>query len=332
MKSFDYLIIGSNSFSGSSFVNFLLKKNKKVLGVSRSKEPNKVFLSYKNNEKIKNFKFIKIDINIYKGRKKLFRLLKSIKIKYVVNFAAQGMVAESWVNPKDRYTTNVISQIEIIEFLKNYKHIKKYIHFTTPEVYGSTKEWKKETIQFNPSTPYAISRACTDQHLIAINNNFKFPCILTRAANVYGEHQQLYRIIPRSILFPLLNRKITIDGKGNSYRSFIHINDVCDALHFLINKGKIGQTYHISTNKLISIKALVTQIIRKLKLEPKKYIQFSKDRQAKDTFYKLNSNKLRKLGWKDKTSLKQGIEKNILWIKKNISLIKKENFYYSHKK
>ena len=332
MKSFDYLIIGSNSFSGSSFVNFLLKKNKKVLGVSRSKEPNKVFLSYKNNEKIKNFKFIKIDINIYKGRKKLFRLLKSIKIKYVVNFAAQGMVAESWVNPKDWYTTNVISQIEIIEFLKNYKHIKKYIHFTTPEVYGSTKEWKKETIQFNPSTPYAISRACTDQHLIAINNNFKFPCILTRAANVYGEHQQLYRIIPRSILFPLLNRKITIDGKGNSYRSFIHINDVCDALHFLINKGKIGQTYHISTNKLISIKALVTQIIRKLKLEPKKYIQFSKDRQAKDKFYKLNSNKLRKLGWKDKTSLKQGIEKNILWIKKNISLIKKENFYYSHKK
>lgn len=330
MKNFDYLILGSNSFSGSSFVNFLLSKNKKVLGLSRSKELDKLFLSYKFNKKIKNFRFVKIDIN--KEKKKFLKILKGIKIKYVINFVAQGMVAESWLNPRDWYMTNVVSQIDIIELIRKHSNIKKYIHFTTPEVYGSTAIWRKETNIFKPSTPYAISRATTDQHLIAINKNFKFPCILTRAANVYGEHQQLYRIIPRSILFPLLKKKISIHGKGQSFRSFIHIDDVCNALYLIINKGKNGETYHISTKKLVSIKYLVFQIIKMLNLDPKSYIKHSKDRQGKDKFYKLDSKKLRKLGWKDDVNLSKGIDKSIKWIKENIKVIKKQNLNYVHKK
>ena len=102
---------------------------------------------------------------------------------------------------------------------------------------------------------------------------------------MYGEHQQLYRIIPRSILFPLLKKKkIFIHGKGQSFRSFIHIDDVCNALYLIINKGKNGETYHISTNKLVSIKSLVFQIIKMLNLDPKSYIKYSKDRQEKINF------------------------------------------------
>lgn len=330
MKRYDYLILGSNSFSGSSFINYLLNKNKSVLGISRSKEIDKVFLSYTSNKNIKKYKFIKLDIN--KNSELFLEILKKYKFKYVINFIAQGMVAESWLNPLHWYKTNVISQINIIEMIRRHSKIEKYIHFSTPEVYGSTSNWKYETNIFLPSTPYAISRSSTDLHLKAINKNFNFPCIITRASNVYGKHQQLYRIIPRSIIFTLLNKKIIIDGNGNTTRSFIHIQDVCDALYLIINKGEAGLTYHISTNHLISIKELVKKIISKLSFNPNKFIKFSKERIGKDKYYKLSSSKLRKLGWKDKVKLKDGIDETIEWVVKNKNLLKYKNLYYQHKK
>lgn len=330
MKRYDYLILGSNSFSGSSFVNYLLDKNKTVMGLSRSKELNKIFLSYSSNKKKKNFKFVKLDIN--KNPNYFLKIIKKYNFKYIVNFIAQGMVAESWSNPSHWYKTNVTSQIEIIEMIRKHSDLKKYIHFSTPEVYGSTSNWKKETNNFLPSTPYAISRSATDLHLIAINKNFNFPCIITRAANVYGKHQQLYRVIPRSAIFPLLNKKITVDGNGNSSRSFIHIHDVCEALNLIINKGSVGSTYHISTNNLISIRQLINKVIIKLSLKPHQFMKFSKERIGKDKYYKLSSKKLRALGWRDKIKLKEGIDETVEWVIKNKKIFKSKDLYYKHKK
>jgi dTDP-glucose 4,6-dehydratase len=329
-KKFDFLILGSNSFSGSNFVNYLLGKNKKVLGISRSEEINDLFLSYKNNNNINNFTFAKFDIN--SESESFFNFLKTIEFKFVINFVAQGMVAESWLYPEDWYKTNVLSQIRFIEFLRKNKKVKKYIHFSTPEVYGSLKGWVKENTNFKPSTPYAISRSCTDMHLLAICKNFKFPLIITRAANVFGEHQQLYRIIIRSIIFSLTKRKIYLDGGGSSKRSFIHINDVNEALSKIILKGKIGSTYHISTKTIISIKSLVTKIYQLSKLKPERYIIKKKDRVGKDMYYKLDSKKLRDLGWEDKISLHEGLTRTYIWIEKNLNKIKKLNLYYKHKK
>ena len=102
------------------------------------------------------------------------------------------MVAQSWENPIHWYNTNLISTVEMVENLK-IKNLNKYIHFTTPEVYGSTNKWIKEHSVFLPNTPYAISRASMDLHLLALNKNFNFPVIFTRAANVYGPRQKLYR-------------------------------------------------------------------------------------------------------------------------------------------
>ena len=112
---------------------------------------------------IKRESNFKIDIN--KNLSKVEKLIKFYKPKYFINFSAQGMVDQSWKWPSDWYQTNVISQIKLIEILKKYKFLKKYIHFTTPEVYGSTNKKIKESFNFNPSTPYAVSRASTDMHL-----------------------------------------------------------------------------------------------------------------------------------------------------------------------
>ena len=110
-----FLIIGSNSFSGSNFVNHLLSHGHKVIGVSRSAEPNKIFLPYSDNINKENFKFHKININ--KDLKKFQQILIKERPGYIVNYAAQGMVAESWLNPLDWYQTNVISQVKIFEIL-----------------------------------------------------------------------------------------------------------------------------------------------------------------------------------------------------------------------
>ena len=191
------------------------------------------------------------------------------------------MVEQSWSNPEDWYLTNVIGQLKLINFLISVNSVKKYIHFTTPEVYGNTKKIIKENFNFSPSTPYANSRASFDFHLKMLNEKYDFPVIFTRAANVYGECQDLYRIIPKTIMKIKKNSKIELHGGGNSLRSFIHIDDVSIALMQIINKGKKGETYHISTNAYIKISKLVQIILKNLNVDYKNYIKNTPDRVGK---------------------------------------------------
>ena len=110
------------------------------------------------------------------------------------------MVAESWKSPEDWYQTNIVSQVKLYNSLIKLKFIKKMIHVTTPEVFGSNNKKIGENANFNPNTPYAISRATLDIHLKKYQENFRLPIIFTRTANVYGPCQQLYRIIPKTTM------------------------------------------------------------------------------------------------------------------------------------
>ena len=143
-----FLVIGSNSFSGSNFVNYLINSNYKVIGVSRSKERHANFLPYlwgiKNTNSFKD-KFIFEQIDLNKDLDKLISLIDKFKPKYIVNFAAQGMVAESWLNPTHWYNTNILSQVAFHDELRKRDFLEKFVQVSTPEVYGSTDEgWIKE--------------------------------------------------------------------------------------------------------------------------------------------------------------------------------------------
>ena len=326
-------IIGSNSFSGSNFINYLLDKNFFIVGISRSKENKNIFLKYKKNKNKKNFIFYKADIN------KNFNLIKKLLNKYkpsiIINFSSQGMVNESWNSPLDWYITNFLSTVKIVNFLLKKEYLKKFINFTTPEVYGDNKKRLSEETSFNPSTPYALSRASADTHMKLMNRYKKFPIIFTRAANVYGPHQQLYRIIPKAIMMLIKKKRIPIDGDGLTFRSFIHINDVNNALYKILQHGKIGETYHISTSGYISIIDLVKKIIKIFKKTKKfnKYVFYKKDRIGKDEFYKLSSKKIIKnLGWKPTITIDDGIKDVAEWIQKNYKSLIKSKLTYLHKK
>ena len=329
MKKF--LVLGSNSFSGSNFINLLLKKNCKVVGISRSNQYNSVYLSYRSSANIKSFKFYKLNINT--NLIKLLSIVKKFKPNYIVNYIAQGMVSESWLNPEDWYETNIVAQVKIYKELSNFKFIKKFIHVTTPEVYGNIKNKTKENFSFNPSTPYAVSRATLDMHLKKYYEKFKLPIIFTRTANVYGPSQQLYRIVPNALLSARLKKRLDLHGSGLSKRSFIYIEDVSSATYLVSIKGKVGNTYHISTNKIISIKNLVKMISKITKRKFEKLVNVTQDRIGKDASYNLDSKKIRKeLNWKPKINLNDGLMKTLKWVDDNEAFLKHQKFHYIHKK
>jgi len=325
------LILASNSFSGASFVNHLLTQGYQVIGTSRSSEVNPAFRPYANNMNLDNFTFKQVDVN--SGSKEIAEIVRENQIEYIFNFAAQSMVAQSWNHPEHWYQTNAVALAELGNLLIKEKSIKKFIHFTTPEVYGSTSGWLKETFNFAPSTPYAVSRAAGDWHLKCLFENSDFPVVFTRAANVYGPGQQLYRIVPRTILSALTGKKLPLHGGGKSIRSFIHIDDVSTALETVMLDGKNGDSYHISTNDMISIFDLVKTLAELLGVDFEDLIELGPERPGKDFAYQLSSEKIRvELGWSDKIGLNQGLADTLKWAKLNLDTIRTLPIEYEHKR
>lgn len=323
------LIIGSNSFSGATFADFALSHGAKVIGISRSAELIDAFLPYKWHDHA-NFTFHPLDLN--KHLIEIMTLIQDFKPSYVVNFAAQSMVAESWLNPSDWFMTNIVSTVKFHDELRKCDFLKRYVHVSTPEVYGSCDGFVGEDYPFNPSTPYAVSRAAADMSLRTFRAAYNFPVVTTRAANVYGPGQQLYRIIPRTILYILLGRKLQMHGGGVSTRSFIHMQDVSDATWKIMEKGQNGNTYHISTDEVISIHELVERICIKLNVKFDDHVEFVGERVGKDSAYHLDSARLRKeLGWQDRINLNQGLDECIAWVKSNFETLKAQPLDYQHK-
>lgn len=326
------IVLGSNSFAGSSFINYALNKNYKIIGISRSKEKSKLELKYKDNLlKQKNFKFYRLDIN--KDINKIIKIIKKIKKPvFIIDFAGQGMVAESWNNPDQWFKTNVISKINLIEKLKKIK-INKYIRISTPEVYGSSSKMLLEENAYNPTTPYALTHSTIDKYLKLQKKEFNFPVLILRFSNFYGEYQPIYRIIPKTIISILKGKKLSLHGGGLSSRSFIYIDDFSNAIFKAINLKKQKQiVINISSKEIITIKDLVKTICKKMNTNYKNIVKISKDRRAKDKKYFMNSKKAKNiLKWNNSISLNQGLNNTIKWYVKNFNKIKKFNENYIHK-
>lgn len=324
------LVMGSNSFSGSHFVDHCLNQGFEVAGVSRSEQPDDVFLPYVSNGSAERFSFRRYDINHQLSE--LVSFIEDFRPPRVVNFAAQGMVAQSWEKPEDWFRTNTLSTIQLHDALRKLDFLECYLHVSTPEVYGSCSGLVREHTHYNPSTPYAVSRAAADMSLMSFLKAYDFPVVFTRAANVYGPGQQLYRIIPITILNFLSGKKLQLHGGGESVRSFIHIQDVAAATLEASQKGKPGDIFHLSTDRMISIKELVKLIAQMLEVSFEDNVEVTGERLGKDTAYLLDASKAHEeLDWKDQISLEDGIRDTIKWVKENFDTLKDLPRKYVHK-
>ena len=218
----------------------------------------------------------------------------------------------------------------MLKYFKEYskKFSTKLIHVSTDEVYGDIlKGRSSEKYPYQPSSPYAASKAASDHLVQSYVRTYKIPAIITNCSNNYGPKQHPEKLIPKLIYNILNNKPLTIYGNGLNSREWIYVKDHCEALFKIFKKGKIGNFYNIGSNKNLTNLDVCENLIKtskkKMKSGNKVKIKFVKDRPGHDIRYALNSNKIKKkLGWKPKTNFSKGIKLTLDWYLKNKSYYK----------
>ena len=307
-----FLVTGGFGFIGSNFILHVLEKypNFQITNIDAQftgSNPENL-KSLKHN---KNYKYIKGNIT----DKKLIDKLVS-RSDVVFNFAAESHVDRSIANPKPFIDSNIFGVYTILEAIR--KHRKKLIQISTDEVFGSLKSGSAhEKYPFNPSSPYAASKASAELLVQSYITTYDCDVIVTRCTNNYGPRQDPEKLIPRVILFIQHNKKIPIYGTGKNIRDWIFVLDHCDAILRTFFKGKTGESYNIAgLNELDNLK--VVKKILKMMRKSQDLIYFTSDRPGHDFRYSLDSSKIaRKLHWKPSYNFEEGLEYTIKWYLEN---------------
>tara|TARA_Y100000588_G_C13970452_1_gene802749 strand:- start:52 stop:708 length:657 start_codon:yes stop_codon:yes gene_type:complete len=200
------------------------------------------------------------------------------------------------------------------------------VHVSTDEVYGDIKEGVRsnEKFSYNPSSPYSASKASADHLIKSFVRTYKLPAIISNCCNNYGPNQFPEKLIPKLIYNIINNNPLPIYGKGKNSREWIYVQDHCEALLKIFFKGKIGESYNVGTNQNVRNIDIAKKLLRLTKINfikkgNKVKIKFVKDRPGHDYRYALNSKKIRKkLKWKSKISLSDGLVKTFQWYLDNL--------------
>ena len=324
------VVIGSNSFSGSDFIDLLLDdEQNEVIGISRSPEKSALFLPYKRHQGA-NFKFYQMDLN--KDTPQIIELLDSFEPEHVVNFAAQSEVAPSWEYPEQWFQTNVVALAKLTNVLRDRDYLKRYVHISSPEVYGACEGRVTESAPLNPSTPYAASKAAADLFLFTLVKNFQFPLTMIRSTNVYGAHQQLFKIIPRSVIYLKMGKTIQLHGGGVAVKSYIHIRDISRGELAAMEKGRPGTIYNLSPDRGYAVRDVVRTICDLMGRDFETSTVAVGERLGQDAAYIIDSTRAREeFGWSPRVSLEEGLAGVIAWVEGNWEQIQKEPLEYVHK-
>tara|TARA_B100000787_G_C16192081_1_gene298158 strand:+ start:957 stop:1958 length:1002 start_codon:yes stop_codon:yes gene_type:complete len=321
------LVLGSSSFSGSAFINFMLDKNFFIIGTFRRKK-NILYQPHLKNPNKKNFLGLKIDFD--KDVNKLLKIVEKYKPTHIIDFASICMVNESWSNPELYIKSNLQTKSLFLKNICKYKFIKKYIYISTPEVFGSNEHSIKENQKiFNPTTPYAISKLSFEMILKSYGQAYNLPYSICRFSNFYGIGQPNYRLIPKVLLSIDTGKKFPLQGDGKSKRDFINSYDFSNGIYLTLMKGKNKSSYHFSTDKYFTIKEVINKICNIKKYNFNKLIKKEKDRRGKDKTYRLNCNLTKKeLGWKPYINFDNALNEIIEFYKVNFEKIKKLDTKY----
>jgi len=299
------LVTGGCGFIGSNFINYFKTKNPDSFIVNIDKID---YCSTKNDINHDNLVIGNItDANL------ITSILNDYKIDVIVNFAAQTHIDNSFIKPLDFTNDNVVGSHILIDCVRRYGKIKKFIHISTDEVYGDVDVECNEGEILNPTTPYSATKAAAEHIIRSYYYSFKVPIIIVRCNNVYGKRQYKEKLIPKFINLLQENKKCTIHGNGLTRRNFIHVNDVCEAILIIMNKGDLNNIYNIGSKNEYSVMDIAKIIIEKLKPNDNfnDWIEYIEDRKYNDFTYSINRDKLMALGWNEKVDFIYGINELI---------------------
>jgi len=307
------LVTGGCGFIGSAFIRFLLNRtqheiiNVDALTYSANPDKTKRFSYNTNDIKDPRYRFIKGDIC---DDKLMNTAMK--KVDYVAHFAAESHVDRSIESADVFLKTNILGTRSVLDAAMKNK-VKKFVHISTDEVYGSIEKGKAdENTKFAPSSPYASSKAGADLLVQTYFKTHNLPVLITRCANNFGPYQFPEKVIPLFIKKLLSNEKVPVYGNGLNRRNWIFVEDNCEAIYTILSKGKIGEAYNISGNDELSNIELTKKLL-KLCNKDESYIEFVKDRPGHDFRYSVDDTKLRNLGWKPKHTFEEALKKTVEW-------------------
>jgi dTDP-glucose 4,6-dehydratase len=308
------LVTGGLGFIGSNFIIKILeqKSDFEVVNVdAQLSGADKRNLSRIENNK--NYQFVNGNIT----NKRLMEELIS-KCDAVVNFAAESFVDRSINNADPFLVSNIRGTFTILDIITKQK--KRMIHISTDEVFGSlSKGSADEQTKFNPSSPYAATKAAAELLINSFSVTHNSDVVITRCTNNYGPRQFPEKLIPKTIILAKQGRNIPIYGNGKNLRDWIFVDEHCDAVYEILINGKSGQAYNISANNEISNMQIVNKILEIMD-KSDDLIEFVEDRPGHDQRYSLDSSKIKnELGWSTKINFEEGIRKTIEWYEKNFS-------------
>ena len=324
-----YAVIGSNCFTGSHIIDTLLEDpSNSVIGFSRSPEKNAFYLPYKRHNS-KNFRFIQVDL--VRQSEQLVALLDEFQPEYVIFVAALSEVETSNYHPLEYFNTNATGVIRLCQQLRSKSYLKKYIHISSAEVYGNCEKPLLEDAPLRPSTPYAVSKAAADLFLLTLHKNFGFPAVIMRFTNVYGRHQQLYKIIPRTIINLKKGVKTKLHGGGKAVKTWVHIRDIANAVEVTAKLGKIGGIYHFSDEHTYSVADLVQRICELMGKDFEANIERVDERLGQDAQYLLDYAKAEtELSWFPQVDFDPGLKETIRWIEDGWKEVENDSLVYVH--
>lgn len=310
-----YLITGGAGFIGSNFIRYLFNKYPECSIVNLDK------LTYCGNldnlkdiEEDLRYKFIKGDIA---DEKVVNELVKDVEV--IVNFAAETHVDRSIVGPENFLRTNIFGAYVLLEAARKYN--KRFHQISSDEVFGAlsleTEEKFKEDTSYAPSSPYSASKAAADHLVRAYFHTYGLKTTISNCGNNYGPYQFPEKFIPLGITNLIKGEKVPVYGDGLYVRDWIHVFDHCSAIDAVLQKGKIGESYCISSEEEKANIEVVRKILKEFDLSEER-IEFVKDRPGHDRRYAVSAEKIKKeLGWKAEYSFERGIKETVRWYKEN---------------
>ena len=301
-------VLGAGGCFAQNFIRYLADQGIESFGIGRSGPKPKPLWNVPAD-----FRFW--ELYLVTQLPEYMRILDELRPEVVVQFAAQGEGAASFGdNAPDYFTTNCVALSRLVVELRKRNYLERFVQIGSSEVYGSPKEPAKETDLLFPTSPYSVSKAAFDQYLESMWRNAKFPMNIIRPSNCYTEGQQLYRIIPKTIIHALKKEKIPLHGGGMAMKSYLHATDLSNAILRVIQKAPLGTIYNVGAPMPIAIRGLVALIGKLMGIEWSDLVEEVDDRVGQDAKYHLNCDAIRALGWNDEIKLWQGLHGMVNWV------------------
>jgi len=315
-EEINLLVTGGCGFIGSNFINYYFPKQKidKLVNVDAM-----YYCADKNNidESIRNNpNYILVEGNLC-DENLIRQILSQNQITHIIHFAAQSHVQNSFEDSLIFTKDNILGTHILLECVRKYNKVKKFIHVSTDEVYGESMNIVDETHKTEhsilcPTNPYAATKAGAELIAQSYSHSYKMPIIITRGNNVYGPNQYPEKLIPRFIKLLKENKNVTVQGKGTSVRAFLHAYDTSKAFECILEKGTIGEIYNIGCDEGMefSVMEIAKILIKTIKNteDYDKWINYVEDRPFNDQRYYISNQKLKDLGWNIEIDLINGLQ------------------------